>query len=91
MVTRGAAEGAPTASWLQHKGEHKDPTCVVEGRASVDRGSPVGLDEPLGVRPGLSGPAAERREVKVAGEPDVRCSEEETADGGFNHKRRFFC
>lgn len=56
---------------------------MVEGRAPVDRGGPVGPDEPLGARSGLSGPAAVRREVKVAGEPDVGCGEEEeTADGG---------
>lgn len=62
---------------VEHGGEHTSPTCVVQGRPSVDRGGPVALDEPLGPRPGLSGPAAERRDVvKVAGEPDVRCNEE---------------
>lgn len=55
------------------------PTCVVQGRPSVDGGGPVGLDEPLGPRPGLSGPAAEGREVEVAGEPHVRCDEEKRA------------
>lgn len=57
------------------KPERASPTCVVEGGSSVDDGSPVGLDEPLSPRPGLSGPAAERREVEVAGEPHVGCKE----------------
>lgn len=46
-------------------------TCVVVRRPSVDGGRPGGLDEPLGTRPALSGPAAEGQVVKVAGEPDV--------------------
>lgn len=52
-------------------GEQAGPTCVVECWPSVDGGGPRGLDEPLSACPGLSGPAAEGGEVKVAGEPDV--------------------
>lgn len=59
------------------KKKHASPTRVVERRSSVDGGSPVGLDEPISPRPGLSGPAAERQEVEVAGEPHVRCNERE--------------
>ncbi len=57
------------------------PTCVVEGGPSVNRRSTAGLDEPLGVRPCLSVPTAERREVKVAGEPNVRCDRKKRAGG----------
>lgn len=52
-------------------------TCVVEVQPSVDGRCSVGLDEPRGAGPGLSGPTAERREVKVAGEPHVRWNEKE--------------
>jgi len=38
---------------------------------------PVGLDVPPGPGPGLPGPTAERREVKVAGEPNVGWKERE--------------
>lgn len=44
---------------------------MVVRRHTVDGGRPGGLDEPLGTRPALSGPAAEGQVVKVAGEPDV--------------------
>lgn len=72
LETEGAAaQEEYDANKEEDDGKQAGPTCVVECRPSVDGGGPRGLDEPLGARPGLSGPAAEGREVKVAGEPDV--------------------
>lgn len=83
LETEGAAaEEEYDANKEEDDGEQAGPTCVVECRPSVDSGGPRGLDEPLGAHPSLSGPAAEGREVKVAGEPDVRWDTEERADGG---------
>lgn len=72
LETEGAAAQEYDANKEEDEGEQAVPTCVVECRPSVDGGGPRWLDEPLGARPGLSGPAAEGREVKVAGEPDIR-------------------
>lgn len=55
-------------------------TCVVQAGSSVQSWDPVGLDQPLGSGPGLSGPTAEGQEVEVAGEPNVRCRTEETRE-----------
>lgn len=72
LETEGAAAREEyDANKEENDGEQAGPTCVVECRPSVDGGGRHGLDEPLGARPVLSVPAAEGREVKVAGEPDV--------------------
>lgn len=60
----------------KHKGGQASLTRVVVRRPSEDDGPLAGLDEPLGPGAVLSGPAAERQEVEVAGEPHVGCSGE---------------
>ena len=44
---------------LEGKGERRSRTRVVVGRPPVEGGGPLVLDEPLGPRAGLRGPAAE--------------------------------
>lgn len=78
-------------SRISHEGEHASPTRVVVRGLSVDGRSSVGLDEPLRPRPGLSGPAAERREVEVAGKPHVGCNKEKEAVSQLLNTRAEVC